>query len=192
MNCLNVKLFPLIYPAVIEVEDGNETFSAVNNCLIRSSDKTLVMGCNNSIIPEDGSVEIIGACAFNFAQDLTKMNPNPLVLPNTIKEIRYRAFAVYAENDIHIIVPESVEKIGLMAFMMKSGTKKCTVTFLGSPELETGVFGTKAEANDTDYEIYKTMPDCIYTLPNELLVRAHANSGVIDYCKKYGIPYTLI
>ena len=49
----------------ITVEDGNSSFYAKNNCLIRNEDGELVLGCRNSVIPDDGSVRSIGAFAFN-------------------------------------------------------------------------------------------------------------------------------
>mgnify|MGYP000021423514 FL=1 len=49
----------------ITVEDGNPSFYAKNNCLIREEDGELVLGCRNSVIPDDGSVRSIGAFAFN-------------------------------------------------------------------------------------------------------------------------------
>lgn len=49
----------------ITVEDGNPSFYAKNNCLIRKGDGELVLGCRNSVIPDDGSVRSIGALAFN-------------------------------------------------------------------------------------------------------------------------------
>ena len=51
----------------ITVEDGNSSFYAKNNCLIRKEDGELVLGCRNSVIPDDGSVRSIGALAFNAA-----------------------------------------------------------------------------------------------------------------------------
>ena len=40
----------------ITVEDGNPSFYAKNDCLIRKEDGELVLGCRNSVIPDDGAV----------------------------------------------------------------------------------------------------------------------------------------
>lgn len=70
----------------IEVSPENKTFTAKNNCLIEIETKTLVMGCLTSVIPDDGSVEIIGNGAFHL------FPIEEMVIPEGIKEIGYGAF----------------------------------------------------------------------------------------------------
>lgn len=175
-------------PDAIEVEAGSPVYTARNNCLLSADGKTLVLACKNSVIPDDGSVEVIGDMAFNYPQDLSEMPLDPLVIPDGIKRIGYRAFALYSDSPIHIIVPASVERVECMAFMMRSETGACRVTFRGSPELEPGVFGTKAEAADSDHPVYHEMPSIIYTEPDKIAVDAPAGSSAAAYCSKYGIP----
>lgn len=180
-------------PVSIEVEEGNPYYHVVNNCLI-DNNKVLRFACKNSIIPDDGSVEVIGPLAFNYPVDLTEMKLDPFIIPNGVKRIDYRAFAIVSSNKINIIVPESVKYIDLMAFMLNSGNEeecceKASITILGSPVLETGVFGTKNESYDANYEPYKKLPERLFTNPDRLLIKSRKNSSVIDYCIKYGLSY---
>lgn len=47
----------------IDVEIGNTRYHSSNNCLIRTSQKRIELGCKNSIVPTDGSV----TCIYNYA-----------------------------------------------------------------------------------------------------------------------------
>lgn len=71
----------------ITVAAGNETFSAAGNCLIETATKTLVLGCKGSVIPTDGSVEIIGSYAFAYIRTLTELS-----IPSSVAAIRPNAF----------------------------------------------------------------------------------------------------
>ena len=85
------------------VEEGNSNYCVKNNCLI-SKDGELIAGAADCVIPTDGSVKRIGNMAF-----LHKA-PMPLVVPDGVKSIGYRAFAE-SENLRSVYIPESVEEI---------------------------------------------------------------------------------
>ena len=57
----------------IIIEEGNETYYTINNCLINKKTKTLIRGTNTSVIPTDGSVEIIGHNSFGGCVNLTEI-----------------------------------------------------------------------------------------------------------------------
>ncbi len=57
------------------------------NCLIETRSKKLILGCNSSIIPVNGSVEIIGYAAFANCKSM-----ETVILPKSVKEIEYAAF----------------------------------------------------------------------------------------------------
>ena len=180
-------------PLAIEVEEGNEVFAAVNNCLIRKADRTMILGCRNSRIPGNGLVEHIGSCVLCSPIELNEIDLTGFEIPYGVKTIGYRALANVCDDDISIAVPDSVEKIEAMGLMMiPEEGRSCVMTFMGSPELESGVFGTKAEAEDSKYDAFKTMPDILYVKPEKLLVRGLKNSSVEEYCKKYGIPFEVM
>ena len=72
----------------ITVDEANEHFSAKGNCLIRRTDKTLILGCSTSEIPVNGSVTTIGDHAFAGSDKLTAIH-----IPATISMISSSAFS---------------------------------------------------------------------------------------------------
>lgn len=72
----------------IIVEDGNEKYFSKNNCLIERENKSVVLACNNSVIPDDGSVERIGINAFSNCKKIES-----IILPETIEGIGAHAFS---------------------------------------------------------------------------------------------------
>lgn len=58
----------------ITAEEGHPFYHSVGNCLIETASKKLVLGCKNSVIPDDGSVELIAAGAFARCEGLTSIH----------------------------------------------------------------------------------------------------------------------
>ena len=58
----------------ITVSGNNSYYHSIDNCLIETASKTLVLGCRNSIIPTDGSVTAIGDYAFQGCSGLSSIN----------------------------------------------------------------------------------------------------------------------
>ncbi len=71
----------------IEVEEGNSVYHSAGNCLIETEAKKLIVGCQNSIIPNDGSVTEIGFAAFMFSSNLTS-----IIIPESVTQIEPYAF----------------------------------------------------------------------------------------------------
>ena len=71
----------------ITVASGNTVYKSSGNCLIKISTKTLIAGCKTSVIPDDGSVTTIEACAFKYCTSLTS-----ITIPNAVKTIPEGAF----------------------------------------------------------------------------------------------------
>ena len=72
----------------IVVANGNTHYHSSGNCLIETATKTLISGCQSSVIPTDGSVTSIGNSAFNSCAKLTSIS-----IPNSITAIGSYAFA---------------------------------------------------------------------------------------------------
>jgi len=94
----------------VSVEKGNAVYYSVDNCVIQTANKTLVLGCKNSIIPTDGSVTKLGDTAFVGCIELTE-----ITIPSKITEIGMYAFASCI-NLTSITIPARVTSIGERAF----------------------------------------------------------------------------
>ncbi len=97
----------MIYPSKvvsIEVSPENKYYSDEGNCLIDLRSKRLVWGCNTSVIPDNGSIEIIGASAFYNAVEFTAT-----YLPEGIKTIEPGAFS-FCLGLKNLRLPSTLEK----------------------------------------------------------------------------------
>ena len=94
----------------LSVEEGNTTFDSRNDCnaIMETATNTLVLGCENTTIPED--CEIIGTRAFGFMSAMTE-----LIVPNSVRVIGARAFNKN-KSLTRIVLGENVETIGDNAF----------------------------------------------------------------------------
>lgn len=88
----------------VQVEDGNEVYHSAGNCLIETATKTLILGCQTSEIPTDGSVTKIGNHAFQgcLCESIT--------IPNGVTEVGDYAF--YHAELKELSIPNSVLKFG--------------------------------------------------------------------------------
>lgn len=113
----------------IEVDEKNPNYISSNNCFIEKANKSIVVGCKNSVIPKDGTVVTnIADKAFSFCEDLTLIK-----IPSNIEEIGSEAFIgckglktiemesglktiktnafLYCSSLTQIVLPSSVESI---------------------------------------------------------------------------------
>ena len=94
----------------ITVSAGNPVYHSDENCLIETESKTLVVGCENSIIPNDGSVTSIGKYAFSCCPGLASIS-----IPDSVTSIGARAF-YECDGLTSVTIPDSVTSIGTGAF----------------------------------------------------------------------------
>ena len=94
----------------INVEQGNAVYHSVGNCIIETASKTLIAGCQNSTIPDDGSVTSIGDVAFYNCSGLTS-----ITIPDCVTSIGSSAFSG-CSGLTSIVIPDSVISIGDDAF----------------------------------------------------------------------------
>ena len=71
----------------ITVNSNNRVYRSSGNCLIERDTKTLIFGCNTSVIPTDRSVASIGYYAFSGCTGLTS-----ITIPSSVTEIGDFAF----------------------------------------------------------------------------------------------------
>lgn len=94
----------------IQVESGNTTYDSRENCnaLIKTADNTMILGCQNSIIPN--TITTIGDNAFYLCAGLTSIS-----IPNSVTIIGDNAFA--GCNGLTAVnIPNNLISIGKYAF----------------------------------------------------------------------------
>jgi hypothetical protein len=105
-------------------------------------------------------------------------------IPDGVEVLDYRAFALCADN-VTIVVPASVIFIDLLAFMIHSN--QTHIIFEGDTELRIGAFGTAAEAEDSGFDVFRSMPSALYPKAGRITVSCPPDSKISAYCKEYGI-----
>ena len=94
----------------IAVNEGNFVYHSDGNCLIETQSKTLIAGCETSVIPADGSVTSIGDSAFYGCDRLTN-----ITIPDSVTSIGDEAF-YNCDSLTSVTIPDSVTSIGDYAF----------------------------------------------------------------------------
>ena len=107
--------------ASIVVEADNTTYDSRNDCnaIIETVTNTLILGCQNTIIPN--SVTSIGKMAFCFCFDLSSVT-----IPNSVTNIGNSAFNG-CSSLTSITIPNSVTSIGDWAFSGCSSLTSVTI-----------------------------------------------------------------
>ena len=107
--------------ASMMVSTGNPVYHSAGNCLIETESKTLIAGCKNSIIPDDGSVIIIGDSSFSGCTNLTGIE-----IPDSVTQIGESAFfSCYGLRSITI--PDGVTSIGFSSFWSCVSLRSITI-----------------------------------------------------------------
>lgn len=125
----------------ITVDKDNFVYQSEGNCVIETLTKTLIFGCNNSVIPD--KVTSIGISAFCACEGLTA-----ITIPNGVKTIGTEAFA-HCKSLTSVTIPDSVTKIDYIAF------QGCTeLTGISIPNSVTSV-GDAAFGECPNLKIYR-------------------------------------
>lgn len=106
----------------ITVAEGNTKYNSAGNCLIETESKTLITGCENSIIPTDGSVTSIGEYAF-FNTAWYNNQPDGLVYAG---KVAYKYKGTMPSNT-SIVLKEGTLGIACSAFSGCSGLTSITI-----------------------------------------------------------------
>jgi hypothetical protein len=151
--------------------------------LLSKDGTKLIKTSKSSDISKLTGLKTIGRDAFQTLGE----DPDAFIfrIPDGVEVLDYRAFAVTAQR-VEIIVPASVVFVNLLAFMIHS--EHTHIIFEGDTELRIGAFGTAAEAADSGFELYQSMPAILYPKAENITVTCQPDSKVAAYCKEYGIP----
>lgn len=131
--------------STVSVSPENPYYSDKGNCIVDLRTKTLVVGTPTTVIPDDGSVKIIGMKAFTSA----KRNLTSLVIPEGVKVIEHSAFMACDQLET-LILPDS------LGFIERSAFDDCT-------KLKKLEFGTNLKAVNQMIIHGKTVPEIYYT-----------------------------
>ena len=118
----------------IVVESGNPRYDSRNNCnaIIETASNTLLLGCNNTIIPN--TVTSIGRHAFYKCAGLTSID-----IPNSVTFIGAWAF-YYCTEVTSINIPSSVTSIENRAFIGCTGDVYSYIDNLSLVSMDSDVF----------------------------------------------------
>ena len=106
----------------ITISANNPTYKCVNNCIIRKSDGTLILGLKGSEIPNDGSVKAIGEYAFYNCAGLES-----ITIPDSVTTLGNYSF-YNCSSLLSITIPGSVTTFGNRVFY---GCTKITTVVIG-------------------------------------------------------------
>lgn len=118
---IGICVFEKCNLASIKVDRGNTTYHSQNNCVIEKADGVLLLGCNTSAIPDDGSVTSIGKYAFSSCNGLTN-----ITIPESVMSIGDYAFEGCTDL-MSITISDSVMKIGKGAFFNCTALTSITI-----------------------------------------------------------------
>jgi len=93
----------------LTVSDENSVYYSNYNCIVEKESKTLVVACNGSVIPDDGSVTIIGRHAFSGCE------MSNITIPDSVIDIQSFAFSG-CYNLSSVIIGKGIVRVGYGAF----------------------------------------------------------------------------
>jgi hypothetical protein len=108
--------------ATVEVSPNNPYYSSKGNCVVDLRIKELVLATPTTVIPDDGSVEIIGWWSFCSA----KNGLTSIVIPEGVKIISASAFTLCMKLE-SVTLPDSLEFIETGAFDFCASLKTLTI-----------------------------------------------------------------
>ena len=174
----------------ITAEEGHPRYHSAGNCLIETESKTLILGCKNSVIPDDGSVEKIGVAAFSYCDGLKSIH-----IPASVTEISdkvcYSSFEfcnnlervtvspdnkhIYSINDEILISNSSV------AFVSKN-----VKSFHFTADMDGFLEGAFSACRDLENLTVDPDNPCLYSI-NNCVIEKEYNTILIG-CKNSIIP----
>ena len=169
----------------ITCSSDNADYMASGNCLLTKNGTTLLIGSNNSTIPN--SVTRIDTYAFQYS-GLT----GSFVIPNTVTSIGHSVFA-FSTGLTSVTIPNSVTEIGVSAFRGCSGLTSVTIpnsvtsigtfAFTGCSAL-TSITVEATTPPTLGYGVFDSTNDCPIYVPAESVETYKAASGWSYYASR--------
>ena len=169
----------------IVVEEGNKYYYSVDNCLIDRKTKCIILGCKNSIIPDDGSVTRIGGYAFATVDGMTTVE-----IGEHIEDIGEYAFAGCDDLET-VIVNANPKNIGIRAFVFNNKLKNVRVA---DPEGWSQVMFATEASNPINFAKKVELPKEVNKTVKIKQGRTKISSGAFRYgngIEKVIIPATV-
>ena len=104
----------------IVVDSGNASYYSKGNCIVSTESGQIVLGCNNSTIPNDANITTIGSGAFVNCKNLTD-----LTIPSNITRILLYAFQ--HSDVVSVTIPNGVDEIQGLAFSFCENLEVITI-----------------------------------------------------------------
>ena len=146
---------------------SNGIYNNINKCLIDKNNKILILGCDDSVIPSNGSVTSIGNSAFTGCSGLTSVT-----IPDSVTSIGNGAFNA-CSGLTSVTIPDSVTSIGNSAFNACSGLTSVTignsVTSIGSYAFH-NCSGIESLVVTTGNKKYHSANNCIIETESKTLI----------------------
>ncbi len=174
---IGICVFEKCNLASIKVDRGNTTYHSQNNCVIETADGVLLLGCNTSAIPDDGSVTSIGKYAFSSCTGLTN-----ITIPESVMSIGDYAFEGCTDL-MSITISDGVMKIGKGAFFNCTALTSITIpnhienigdeAFRGTGLTDITIPDRVTKIGDLAFGWCRrltsiTIPDCVERIGNEV------------------------
>ncbi|MBQ2344359.1 MAG: leucine-rich repeat protein, partial [Prevotella sp.] len=167
VNSIGYKAFGSV--EYIKVDPDNKWYDSRNDCnaLIETATNTLVLGCENTVIPE--GVKIIGDEAMSFCQYYS----NTLSIPEGVTSIGREAFSGVLFSSVTI--PKSVKEIKSKAFSFCDFLESFTVNWIHPIDIDDDVFMSWSHN-----QIYE---DCTLYVPRGTKAAYQAAKGWKNFLK---------
>ena len=161
----------------ITVADDNEVYRSSGNCIIRKDNGTLVCGCDNSTIPDDGSIKAIDWGAFYYCTGLTNV-----LIPDSVEIIQCRAFEK-CHSLTSVTIGKYINYIYDYAFLDCTSLENIYIpektAFIDSTVFN-GCSGLKNITVADDNAVYRSSGNCIINKESKTLVCGCNNSTIPD------------
>ena len=182
----------------LTVSPKNPVYHSAGNCIIKTEEKKVIAGCKTSVIPDDGSVTVIGEEAFYGCSGLESIvipegvtaieesafdeafHLESISFPESLKYIGKSAFYNCFYLNVDLVIPDNVEYIGAKAFYCT--TVKSVSIGKGLNNYEAGAFSECREivsiTVDEDNETFYSVGNCIVRSADGVLVQGSSASVI--------------